>query len=117
MKICIFLLGVIWGKDCREKGVLAYGQLMKGEYDGNLSTTRRGKTCMGWHETSPHVPKFKPDDWRTRHNHCRNPDNDKRGPWCYTTRVITKFLIFLSGPQVISIYFFFGKSLSQKGKN
>ncbi|XP_040031192.2 hepatocyte growth factor a isoform X1 [Gasterosteus aculeatus] len=54
-------------------------------YRGTLSITRSGIPCADWshhinsgdsHSTESHVGLEK--------NHCRNPDRDKHGPWCYT---------------------------------
>ncbi|XP_037317318.2 LOW QUALITY PROTEIN: hepatocyte growth factor a [Pungitius pungitius] len=54
-------------------------------YRGTLSITRSGIPCADWshhinsgdsHSTESHVG--------LEENHCRNPDRDKHGPWCYT---------------------------------
>ncbi|XP_047245164.1 hepatocyte growth factor a isoform X2 [Girardinichthys multiradiatus] len=55
-------------------------------YRGTLSTTRSGIPCADW---SPHINSG--DSHSTishvglERNHCRNPDRDKHGPWCYTS--------------------------------
>lgn len=56
-------------------------------YRGSKSTTLSGLTCQAWASTTPHNHRF----WQSRYgredlvkNHCRNPDNEPRGPWCYT---------------------------------
>ncbi|XP_007244969.4 prothrombin [Astyanax mexicanus] len=55
-------------------------------YTGDLSVTLGGHTCLEWN-----LPKvkalsvgkeFKPDIQLVK-NHCRNPDGDLEGPWCY----------------------------------
>ena len=51
------------------------------EYVGTVSTTVSGRTCQNWAENTPHVPRYHAG----HHNYCRNPDNDSKGPWCYTT--------------------------------
>lgn len=58
-------------------------------YDGDISTTENGKTCQQWSLDVPHVPKHRPAN--SEHNHCRNPDLDLAGPWCYTTDPETRW--------------------------
>ena len=60
------------------------------KYKGTENKTKSGRTCQRWDENTPHVPNHRPKHDK-RHNFCRNPDGDPRGPWCYTTAlVITK---------------------------
>jgi hypothetical protein len=53
------------------------------DYDGKVSITTSGRECQRWDLNYPHEPKYQPKN--SRHNHCRNPDKDPKGPWCYTT--------------------------------
>ena len=61
------------------------------EYDGTAAKTVSGKTCQRWDSQSPHahtrnnVTKFPEDSLDAASNYCRNPDNEPKGPWCYTT--------------------------------
>nr|O18783.1 RecName: Full=Plasminogen; Contains: RecName: Full=Plasmin heavy chain A; Contains: RecName: Full=Activation peptide; Contains: RecName: Full=Plasmin heavy chain A, short form; Contains: RecName: Full=Plasmin light chain B; Flags: Precursor [Notamacropus eugenii]AAB65760.1 plasminogen [Notamacropus eugenii] len=57
-------------------------------YRGTLSKTKSGITCQKWSDLSPHVPNYAPSkypDAGLEKNYCRNPDDDVKGPWCYTT--------------------------------
>jgi len=52
-------------------------------YEGNEITTITGKDCQAWNVDDPQYSNFKDLGWT--HNHCRNPDNETGGVWCYTT--------------------------------
>jgi len=52
------------------------------QYDGEVSMTISGRTCMVWSASDPWPAKWLNT---TNHNFCRNPDQDPGGPWCYTT--------------------------------
>ncbi|XP_078495436.1 uncharacterized protein LOC144750510 [Ciona intestinalis] len=53
------------------------------DYDGEISETASGLECQPWNVETPHQVKFVPVG-STNHNHCRNPNFDPSGPWCYT---------------------------------
>ncbi|KAJ0062534.1 hypothetical protein NL108_016250 [Boleophthalmus pectinirostris] len=59
------------------------------EYSGSLSVTLGGHTCLSW--DNPVVRTLSADkeflpQVRLVQNHCRNPDQDPEGPWCYVQK-------------------------------
>ncbi|CAC5392034.1 unnamed protein product [Mytilus coruscus] len=48
------------------------------KYRGSVNTTKTGRSCQLWSS------RFEYDQFPDDHNYCRNPNNDSRGPWCYT---------------------------------
>jgi len=53
------------------------------QYKGTVDRTTQGRPCQRWDEDHPgyRIKSYFPHD--KNHNHCRNPDNDSNGPWCY----------------------------------
>ncbi|XP_068109019.1 hepatocyte growth factor-like protein isoform X2 [Hyperolius riggenbachi] len=55
-------------------------------YRGTASKTVKGKTCQQWRLKFPHEHRYSPNSKNALdENYCRNPDDDPKGPWCYTT--------------------------------
>ncbi|KAJ0026797.1 hypothetical protein NQD34_017797 [Periophthalmus magnuspinnatus] len=64
------------------------------DYRGTKATTKSGKICQRWEAKTPHVPNITPQSHPRADlisNHCRNPDADSGGPWCYTTDLATRW--------------------------
>ncbi|XP_069751965.1 prothrombin [Narcine bancroftii] len=56
-------------------------------YRGNVSITISGKQCQSWSINFPHKAEYNPvtnNQSDLTRNYCRNPDDNQRGPWCYT---------------------------------
>jgi len=60
----------------------------KVDYRGPISNTKTGFKCQYWEDIEPHNHTYTPDNYPESglegNNACRNPDNDPRGPWCFT---------------------------------
>ena len=50
-------------------------------YSGRMNVTASGRTCQVWAATKPHEHDYTKVG---EHNHCRNPNGDLGGVWCYT---------------------------------
>ena len=51
-------------------------------YDGNSNVTIDGTACQPWASSQPHKHNFTA---LGEHNHCRNPNGDQLGVWCFTS--------------------------------
>ena len=58
------------------------GNPLGASYVGKMNVTSSGKTCHVWAASQPHQHDFTDVG---EHNHCRNPDGDLEGVWCFTT--------------------------------
>merc|ERR1719422_1586570 len=57
-----------------------------GSYRGCQTMTQTGKTCQRWDTQTPYKHSFSPEEYpELSMNYCRNPDNDEKTIWCYTT--------------------------------
>ena len=59
------------------------------EYRGQISETETGRKCQQWkkHSPHPHWGRFE----KLENNYCRNPDNEPKGPWCYTVDLMKRW--------------------------
>ncbi|XP_006261451.1 prothrombin [Alligator mississippiensis] len=56
-------------------------------YVGKINITKSGIECQLWRSKYPHRPEFNLTVYGNvslTDNYCRNPDNNPKGPWCYT---------------------------------
>lgn len=65
------------------------------DYVGCQQQTNSGLTCQNWESQWPHSHRYNqlsaPGTGVGDHNHCRNPDGDPNGIWCYTTDPSTRW--------------------------
>ena len=58
------------------------GNPLGASYSGNMNHTISGRTCQAWSAQEPHQHE---NAGVGEHNHCRNPDGDSGGVWCFTS--------------------------------
>ena len=63
-------------QECQE------GNPLGASYLGKMNSTSSGRTCQVWSASQPHEHSYTDVG---EHNHCRNPDGDIEGVWCFTT--------------------------------
>ena len=74
--------------DCFHDDAGCYELPTGGDYRGNVSVTRGGRTCQSWESQWPNAHTYTvanyPDANLGGHNHCRNPspEDGSTGPWC-----------------------------------
>ena len=65
------------------------GNPLGASYSGKKNHTVSGRICQSWAASEPHSPKYTDvgkvgETEAGNHNHCRNPNKDIGGVWCYT---------------------------------
>ena len=76
------------------------------EYRGNISVTMDGFTCQAWtsQTSNPHAVTdlhlFPDHTLEEAQNFCRNPDENRDGPWCYGIKYTG---LILNGRQTCSV--------------
>uniref|UniRef100_A0A3P8Z4I8 Prothrombin n=1 Tax=Esox lucius TaxID=8010 RepID=A0A3P8Z4I8_ESOLU len=78
---------VVDGRPINTKDCLTNNGL---DYTGDLSVTIKGEKCLPWSSPKALALSKKKDfipEVQLVGNHCRNPDGDMEGPWCYIDRL------------------------------
>ena len=99
-----------WLPDRQKRSVVSQGnpECQEGNplgasYLGKMNVTTSGKTCQAWSEQEPHEHS---QTEVGEHNHCRNPDGDSGGVWCYTTDPDKRWEYYsvpICGPKMMKI--------------
>ncbi|XP_063687369.1 plasminogen-like [Bolinopsis microptera] len=61
------------------------------EYRGTLARTEQGYTCQNWQSDWPHPHSYHRGNGAGDHNYGRNPGNNERAPWCFTTNLFKRW--------------------------
>jgi len=81
-----------------------WGKGQGGDYKGTISVTRNGATCEKWSKADlGNWGGGEMGKWRWSHNHCRNPNNQDRGPWCYVPGKKDSYYIGRQGWEYCSV--------------
>merc|ERR1711973_461117 len=81
-----------------------WGKGQGGDYKGTISVTRNGATCEKWSKADlGNWAGGEMGKWRWSHNHCRNPNNQDRGPWCYVPGKKDSYYIGRQGWEYCSV--------------
>ena len=70
-------------EDNATSGVVCKASRAGVSYMGRLSHSVRGFTCRPWTDKMSDNSRFPDGSVQAAKNHCRNPNNSSRGPWCY----------------------------------
>jgi len=61
------------------------------EYRGTISRTENGYNCQNWLSDFPHPHGYHHGAGIGDHNYGRNPGNNEKAPWCFTTNLFKRW--------------------------